>query len=159
MFTTVFILIMGAYAIYDTVRELVSKSGSAPDYNTATIVLMCISLAAKSIYGFLARKTGKRVNSVALVMIGTETLGDGVISLSILAAIAIQRMMGIDIEGWLSILISIVIIKTGIEMLGECMKKLLGRKSDPESLEIWDRVLDVVRAHPELVRASAFSYD
>jgi len=39
------------------------------------------------------------------------------------------------------------------------MKKLLGRKSDPESLEIWDRVLDVVRAHPELVRASAFSYD
>lgn len=116
MFTTVFILIMGAYAIYDTVRELVSKSGSAPDYNTATIVLMCISLAAKSIYSFLARKTGKRVNSVALVMIGTETLG-------------------------------------------ECMKKLLGRKSDPESLEIWDRVLDVVRAHPELVRVSAFSYD
>ena len=238
MFTTVFILLMGAYAIYDAVSELLSKSGSAPDYNTVTVVLMCISLAAKTIYGFLSRKTGKRVHSVALVMIGTETLGDGVISLSILAAIAIQRMMGIDIEAWLSILISLFIIRTGIEMLGECMKKLLGRKSDPEvyrdikrmiaeepdvlnvfnlvihnygeklsvgsvdievdeemktsdttklmrriihkaakkgvtlssvgiygtdsdpeSLEIWDRILSVIRAHSELVRASAFSYD
>ena len=238
MFTTVFILTMGAYAIFDAVRELVSKSGDAPDYNMATIVMLCISLTAKFVYGLLSRKAGKRVNSVALMMIGTETLGDGVISLSILVAIVIQRMMGIDIEAWLSILISIFIIKAGIEMIGECMKKLLGKKSDPEvyrgikkmiaeepdvlnvfnlvihnygeelsvgsvdievdeemktsettklmrriihkaakqgvtlssvgiygaesdpkSLEIWDRVLEVVRAHSELVRASAFSYD
>ena len=60
MFTTVFILLMGAYAIYDAVSELLSRSGSAPDYNTVTVVLMCISLAAKTIYGFLSRKTGKR---------------------------------------------------------------------------------------------------
>lgn len=84
MFTTVFILTMGAYAIFDAVRDLVSKSGDAPDYNMATIVMLCISLTAKFVYGLLSRKAGKRVNSVALMMIG------------------------------------------------ECMKKLLGKKSDPE---------------------------
>ena len=229
---------MGLIAMYDAVKELLSGDGSAPEYNTVTVVLMCVSLAAKLIYGLMARRTGKRISSVALVMIGTETLGDAVVSLSILLAIVVYRMTGLDIEPWLSVGISLFIIKTGLDMIGECMRKLLGRKgepeqyrelkrmiaeepevqnvfnlvihnygeersvgsvdvsvdeemrtaettrlmrriirraeeqgvtltsvgiygidTDPESDEIRDRILQVIRAHPEFRRACAFNYD
>ena len=141
LLTTVFVLTMGLIAVYDAVRELLSAEGRAPEYNTVTVVLMCVSLAAKLIYGLLSRRTGKRINSVALVMIGTETLGDAVVSLSILIAIAVYRFTGFDIEPWLSVLISLFIIKTGLTMIGECMRKLLGRKGEPEQYRALKRMI------------------
>ena len=238
MLTTVFILCMGLHAIYGAIRELLSSDGSAPDYNTAVIVLMIVSLAAKSFYGLAAHRTGKRIGSVALIMIGIESLGDSLVSLAILVTIVIYRATGLDLEPWLSILISLYLVKTGLSMLRECINKLVGTRgdpevyktikrliadepgvlnvfnlvihnygeeqiigsvdisveeemkaadttrltrrivrkaaengvtlssvgvygsgSDPESTEIWDRILGVIRTHPEFLRAYAFSYD
>ncbi len=238
IFTTIFIIFMGTAAIIGAVRELLHRESGAPAYNTAVVVLMCISLIAKCVYGLSARRKGKKLRATALFMIGTETLGDAVVSLAILAAIAIYHTAGVNIENWLSILISLFIIKTGLEMVRECLRKLLGSRgdpavysrikkliaeepdvlnvfnlvihnygeelavgsvdieveedrktsdttkltrriirraaengvtlssvgvygisSDPESAEIWDRILSVIRTHPEIVRAYAFSYD
>ena len=93
-----------------------------------------------------------------------------------------------DIENWVSILISLFIIKTGVEVLRECVSKLLGKRADPElqkrirkaaeqgirltavgicgtnlnegqNAALWDRILEQIGKHPEFVRAYAFSYD
>ena len=60
MFTTVFIILMGLQAIGGAVKEILHPDG-APDYNTAVFILMILSLVAKVIYGFYARRTGKAV--------------------------------------------------------------------------------------------------
>ncbi|MER2234745.1 MAG: cation diffusion facilitator family transporter [Candidatus Limivicinus sp.] len=239
LFTTVFILFLALHELYGAITEILSKNDSAPEYNTAVVVLMSVSLIAKLAYGFLSRKTGRRINSVALIMSGTESIGDSVVSFAILVTIAIYRATGLDLEPWLSILISLFIIKTGFDMTRECVNKLLGKKSDPaayismkkqiaqepgvrnvfnlvihnygeelaigsvdivvdetmtaadttklvrrirrraaesgitlssvgvygssiqdeESAALWDKVLHIVRSHPEFLRAHAFSYD
>ena len=145
MFTTVFVIFMGFHAIYGAVRELMSADSSAPDYNTGVVVLMFISLLAKIAYGFLSRKTGKHINSVALIMCGSESIGDSVVSLAILVTIAIYRATGMDLEPWLSILISLFIIKTGFDMMRECVSKLLGTKSDPA---IYNRMKKQIAREP-----------
>ena len=71
-------------------------------------------------------------HAIGLIMTGTDAIGDAVISVAILAAIAVYRVTGVDIENWVSIVISLFIIKTGVEMLRECVSKLLGRRADPE---------------------------
>ena len=131
MFTTVFIVLMGLRGVYIAVMEII-HTDSPPEYNTLIIILMVFSLAAKLVFGFLSRKDGKRIQSVALMMSGTESIGDAVISAAILGAIVIYRMTGIDVENWLSILISLFIIKTGLEMVRECADKLLGKQAEPE---------------------------
>ncbi|MBR6090808.1 MAG: cation transporter [Anaerolineaceae bacterium] len=131
MFTTVFIIYMGLYAIYGAVRELMSGEVNAPDYNTAVIILMCVSALAKITYGLLSRKTGKKINSTALIMTGTESLGDSIVAAGILLTIVIYRTTKIDVEPWLSIVISLFLIKTGIDVMRECINKLLGTRADP----------------------------
>ena len=131
MFTTVFIVLMGLRGVYIAVMEII-HTDSPPEYNTLIIILMAFSLAAKLVFGFLSRKDGKRIQSVALMLSGTESIGDAVISAAILGAIVIYRMTGIDVENWLSILISLFIIKTGLEMVRECADKLLGKQAEPE---------------------------
>jgi hypothetical protein len=65
-------------------------------------------------------------------MTGTDAIGDALISVAILITILVYHLTEVDIENWVSILISLFIIKTGVEMLRECVSKLLGRRADPE---------------------------
>ena len=132
MFGSVFVILMAAHAIYDSIRDLVNPDAAAPNYNMAVIILMAISLVAKVVYGVLTRNAGKRIRSTALVMSGTETIGDSIVSAAILLNIAIYRITHVDLEPWLSIAISLLLIKTCVELMRECGNKLLGAKGDPQ---------------------------
>lgn len=147
MFSSVFVLFMAAHAIYSSIRDLMGPDASTPNYTNEVILLMVISLVAKVVYGVLTRKAGKRIHSTALVMSGTETIGDSFISAAILANIAIYHFTHVNLESWLSILISLFIIKTGVEMVSECVNKLLGAKGDPE---LYRRVKKMVVEEPEV---------
>ena len=131
MFSTVFIVFMGLRGIYGAIMDIIVPD-DPPQYNTVVILLMVASLVTRVVYGILSRRAGKRIHAIGLIMTGTDAIGDAVISVAILAAIAVYRVTGVDIENWVSIVISLFIIKTGVEMLRECVSKLLGRRADPE---------------------------
>ena len=147
MFIAVFIVYMGISAGYGSVIAILYDD-EAPDYNTALVVLMCISLAVKSVYGLLTLRKGAQIDSTALKMVGTETLGDSVISLAMLVTIAVYHMTGTDLEPWLSILISLFILKTGFEAMLECVHKLLGTRADPETTK---RIKKIIAEEPEVL--------
>ena len=147
MFSSAFVLFMAGHAIYDSILDLISSDSPAPHYNMEVIILMVISVFAKVVYGSLTRKEGKRIRSTALIMSGTETLGDSVVSIGILASIAIHHFTHINMEPWMSIIISCFIIKTGVDMIRECINKLLGTKGAPE---LYRQVKNLVAAEPEV---------
>ena len=141
MFCSAFVIFMELHADYDIIKGLFSGDKSTPKYNTAVVVLLIVSVAAKILYGLLTRREGQRINASVLVMSGTEAIGDSVVSAAILLNIAIYRITHVDLEPWLTILISLFIIKTGIEMLRDCANKLLGSKGDPE---LYRRVKEMI---------------
>ena len=131
LFSTLFILAMSLHAVVSAVRDLFEHDAVAPDYNLAIVVLMLVSLAAKLVYGFLSRRVGKRLQAVALIISGTESMGDAVVSAAILVTIAVYRLAGLNFEPWLSILISLFLVKTCCELIRVCVSKLLGTRGDP----------------------------
>ena len=131
MFSTVFIVFMGLRGIYGAITDIITPD-DPPQYNTVVILLMVASLLAKIGYGYFTRRAGKRIRAIGLIMTGTDAIGDAMISVAILITILVYHLTEVDIENWVSILISLFIIKTGVEMLRECVSKLLGRRADPE---------------------------
>ena len=131
MFGSAFVIFMALHASYDTILELIRAEACDPDFNTAVIVLMTVSMAAKIIYGMTCRRVGKRLRATALIMTGTESMGDSLVSAAILLNILLFRVTNIDLEPWLTLVMSAFIIKTGVEMFHECANKLLGVKGDP----------------------------
>ena len=132
LLSALLILGLSLHAVVSAVRELIQQNAAVPNYNLAIVLLMLVSLAVKLIYGFLARRTGKRIHSVALMISGTESLGDSVVSAAILASIAVYRLTGLNFEPWLSILISLFLMKTCCDLIRVCVSKLLGTKTSPE---------------------------
>ena len=125
------ILYVGYRSIYGSVYAII-HSHTPPAYNALTLVIMVVSLISKLLYGIFTHRQGKRLNSATLVLSAADSLGDALISLGILVAILLYRFYGVDIEHYLSIAISLLIIRTGIKMIHECGNRILGTRPDPE---------------------------
>ena len=130
LFITMLILYIGIRTIIDSV-DAIFHPHDAPIYSPLLITIMIVSLVAKLIYGLMLRKEGKRLDSAALYMTGTESLGDSLIAIAVLASFLIYKYTGQDIEHYLCIVISLMIIGTGFQMIRDCMTKIIGVSADP----------------------------
>ena len=128
---TMIIMYIGVITLIRTVKAIIHPH-DPPHYSTLLIVIMIVSFVCKAAYGVIMRKRGRGLNSAAMIMTGTESLGDALISLSILAAIVIYRAAGVDVEHWLCIIIALMIIHTGVDMIRECVTKILGTRLSDE---------------------------
>ncbi len=128
---SMFIMYLGVRSIVEAVKGIFGESKQTV-YSILSIAIMAISLALKIIYGLFARKEGKRIRSTALVVSGTDSLGDSLVELSILVGMALQRILGFNIENYLCILIAIMIIHTGFGIMRQCLNRILGMRVDPE---------------------------
>ncbi len=128
---TMIIMYMGVRSIISSVGDIIHP-GASPDYNRAAVIIMIASVVAKICYGLLLRIQGKRLHSAAMIMTGTEGLGDAVVSMGILGAMATLRFFSINIEPYLCILISLLILYTGVGMLRECLDEIVGSRPDSE---------------------------
>ena len=68
-------------------------------------------------------------NTVSLIIVAVAVV---VKILSTLVAAGIFMIFHISLEAWLGAIISVVIIKSGIEMLQDTISKILGEQNDPE---------------------------
>jgi len=146
---TVIIMYVGARTMVEAVKTIVHPH-DPPEYSPLVIAIMVVSLVCKIIYGIIMGKKGRRLDSDAMIMTGTDSLGDALISVAILIAIVIYEATGIDIEHYLCIIISLMILHTGALMLKDCIDKILGiRLADDERKRIaaipagFDEVMNV----------------
>ena len=131
LLVAIIILYIGFRSIYDSVRSIINPH-EPPTYTVLSLAVMLVSLVCKLLYGFFMHRRGKALHSPAVILSAVDSMGDALISLGILAAILLYRITGTDIEHYVSIAISLLIIRTGIEMIYECGTKVLGTRPDPE---------------------------
>ena len=129
---TMLIMFIGLITIIDSVKGLFHP-GEPPEYNLVSIIIVCISMAAKFLYGVVMRINGRKLNSGAMLMTGMDSMGDGMVSFSILIAIIIYKATGVDIQNYLCIGIALMIIYSGCSVIVDCITKLLGTRIDNET--------------------------
>ena len=126
-----FIIYIGGKAIFNAVMEIINGS-KVTQYGVMSIVVMSVSMVAKLAYGFYARKGGKKINCPSLELTGMDSMADAFTALAILVGIAAEKLFGWNIDKYLCIIIGLMILKTGLGMIGECLNKILGTRVDPD---------------------------
>ena len=97
-----------------------------PEYTTTTLVVIVVAIVVKLILGQYVKRKGQQLKSDALIASGSDALFDAVITLATLVSAGVMLLWGVSLDGILGALISIVIIKAGIEMLASPINELLG---------------------------------
>ncbi|PPJ44395.1 cation transporter, partial [Rhizobium sp. KAs_5_22] len=87
--------------------------------SAAALIIVASAVVGKVILGTYVKNAGIKVNSDSLIASGRDALLDSVISASTLLAAFIYILFDIRTEAWLGAVIAIVIIKSGLGMLGD----------------------------------------
>lgn len=122
----VIVLSAGITSLIESVKKIFSPT--TPTYTTITLIIIVVAIVVKLLLGLFVKRQGKKLNSDALIASGSDALFDSIITLSTLVSAGIMLLWNISLDGILGTLISIVIIKAGVEMLASPINELLGAR-------------------------------
>ncbi|MBQ3920675.1 MAG: cation diffusion facilitator family transporter, partial [Firmicutes bacterium] len=124
------VLYAGVTSFVESVKQIINPE--TPDYSTVSLIIVGVAVFVKIILGRYVKSVGVKVNSDSLINSGEDATLDSVISASTLVAAGIFLLFHVSLGAWLGAVISLVIIKSGIEMLRDTISQILGEKNDPE---------------------------
>lgn len=149
---SIIVLYAGVQSLISSVKQIIHPEKA--EYSTVSLIIVGVAVGVKLLLGLYVKRSGKRVNSDALIASGTDALFDSIISASTLVAAVIFLTTGLSLEAYLGVVISAIIIKSGIEMLRETLSKILGERIDAElsnAIKNTVRGVDGVRGAFDLV--------
>lgn len=131
------ILYAGIAAGIESIKKIFSPT--EPDYSIISLVIVASAIVVKLLLGRYVSAMGRKANSGSLIASGSDALFDAVLSASVLASALIFLFTGTNLEAFVGVIISVFIIRAGIEILLDTVDELLGKRIDRE-------VVDAVKA-------------
>ena len=130
MIISVIVLYAGITSFVESVKQIIHPE--TPDYNSVSLVIVAAAVIVKLLLGRYVKSVGVKVNSDSLINSGEDATLDSIISASTLVAAGIFLIFHVSLEAWLGAVISLVIIKSGVEMLRDTISRILGERNDTE---------------------------
>ena len=124
------VLYAGVTSLIESVKKIIHPEEAS--YTTLSLVIIAAAVLVKLLLGRYVRAQGRRAGSASLVASGSDALFDAVLSASVLASAAVFLLTELSLEAYVGALISLFIIKSGIEMITDTLDDILGRRADPE---------------------------
>lgn len=130
MIIAVIVLYAGITSLKESVMKIIHPE--LPEYTTASLIIVGVAIFVKIGLGLYVKRTGESVKSESLVNSGSDALNDSIISASTLVAAIVFITTGFSLEAYLGVIISVIIIKAGVEMLQSAYDQIVGVRIDAE---------------------------
>ena len=124
----VIVLIAGLASFKESIIKVFMPAQT--HYTAISLLIIFTTIITKLFLGRYVKKVGENVNSASLKASGTDAFFDAILSTATLISGIISILWNINIEGFLGIIISIIIIKSSIEILKETIDNIMGRRID-----------------------------
>ena len=139
------VLAAGVMAIYESIKALIEKP--EVDYSWVSLVVIGLAVLVKIFIGLYFVKVGKQVNSEPLKASGKDALFDVLLSVATLIGILTSLIWGVNIEGYIGIVIGLFILRTSIEILHKGVSLIIGERASKEDV---DDIKEIVCSFPEV---------
>ncbi len=122
------------YAGFTSLKESIVKiiHPQKAEYSTVTLAIVATAVFVKFILGAWVKKQGKDTDSKSLIASGEDARNDAFLSAGVLAGALIAKFTGFLLEAYIGCLISLFILKSGIEMLKDTLDDILGSRISKE---------------------------
>jgi len=123
---SIIVIYAGVTALNESIKKIIHPT--PVEYTIFTIIVLVMAIVIKCTLGTYVKKKGKQVNSDSLYASGTDALNDAILSTSVLFSVIVYFMFNINLEAYIGVMISIMIIKTGWELIKEAIDNILGKR-------------------------------
>ncbi|WP_035765930.1 cation diffusion facilitator family transporter [Butyrivibrio sp. NC2002] len=145
---SVIVLYAGITSLIESIKNIINPK--VPEYSIPSLIIVGVAVVVKIVLGTYVKKTGESVNSDSLIASGEDAKNDSIISSATLVAAIIFILTGLKLEAYLAGIISIIIIKSGLEMLRDTLSQILGERVDAS---ITNEIKKTVASFPDVLGA------
>lgn len=118
------VLYAGVTALVESVRKIITPEDV--DYSAVTLVVLIAGIVVKFVLGIYVKRKGREAKSDALVASGADAFNDAILSISVLLSAVIYLIFGVNIEAYVGAVVSVFIMKTGVDLIIESVNSVLG---------------------------------
>lgn len=103
-----------------------------PEHSTMTLIVVAAGVVVKILLGHYVKSQGEKLSSDSLKNSGADALMDSAVSSTTLIGAIAFMFFGVNLEAWLGVFISVMIIKASVDMFLETTSKILGERENSE---------------------------
>ncbi len=100
-----------------------------------TAVILLVSIAVKLWMGWFNGALAKRIKSEALRATATDCRSDAIATAAVLLGLILSRVFTLPLDGWVGVLVAILILKAGLESAKATLDPLLGQPPEPDEVQ------------------------
>lgn len=130
MIIAALIIYAGLTAMIESVKKIINPV--EPEHSALSLAIISVAIVVKIVLGLFVRKQGKKVKSDLLMSSGTDALFDAILSTAVLVSAVILLVFKFNIEAYVSVAISLFILKAGFEIIFEAVDDMLGHRVEAE---------------------------
>lgn len=117
-------------------------------FNLLAFVLLLISVGVKLWMSFFNRSLANSIKSSVLKATSTDSLIDAITTGVTIVSLLVYVLLGINIDGITSLLVSLLIIWAGIGIAKDTLSPLIGQSMDPE---VEQSIVRLIREDPAVI--------
>lgn len=151
LIVSIVVIVMGLELALTSVRDI---GGDAPTLSTAGIVVLAVSLAVKLYMAAYNFRYAKYFRSAAFRATGIDSLSDCAATAAVLVCLIISRYTALNLDGYVGVAVSALIVYSGVVSAKETLEPLLGAAPDRDFVEKIDKIIlsrPVVLGYHDLV--------
>lgn len=99
------------------------------------VVVLAFSSVLKFWMSRFTGTVGRRIDSDALKANSVDSRNDVITTLAVLACTVIAYFTGVDLDGWASLAIGIMVIVSGLQLVKEVVDQLVGQAPDAQTVD------------------------
>ena len=145
MIIAALIIYAGITALWESIKKIIEPVEA--EHSAASLAVISVAIVVKVFLGLYVREQGKKAKSDLLISSGTDALFDAILSMAVLISAVILILFKFNIEAYVSVIISVFILKAGIEIIIEAVDDMLGHRVETEYTK---KVKESVLAFPEV---------
>ena len=101
-------------------------------FQTVSIIILLLSIGVKLWMGKFNKKLGERVDSKVMLATAADAMGDVITTSATVASLLFFQFTGINIDGFVGLGVSLVVMWAGIGIAKDTLEPLIGEAVDPE---------------------------
>lgn len=140
------ILLVGVELGKSSVEKILHPE--AARLSVLTAVILAVSAAVKVWMGLFNRALGRRMNSETLKATAADCFSDAGATAAVLLGLVIGHFTSLPLDGWIGVLVALLILKAGLGAAKATLDPLLGQAPDPAVVK---EIEDLILSHEQII--------
>lgn len=140
------IMVMGFELLTSSVSKIINPQDVSFSYGA--LIALILSIPVKLYLAYFNSKIGKAINSLSVKAVVSDSITDAIATFATIISLAVSGLTKYNIDGFVGLVVAIVIMKAGFDIVNEVVTSLMGSVPD---IELVKDIEQCVLSHKEVV--------